>query len=64
MKKSEILSTIRSQLKSLSDPQTKESTNRFFKESVIVYGVKSALVQKLAKDIWKEIKDLSKKEIF
>jgi len=64
MKKSEILSTIRSQLKSLSDIQTKESAKRFFKEPVIVYGVKSALVEKLAKDTWKEIKDLPKEEIF
>ncbi len=64
MKKSEILSTIRKQLKSFSDPQTRESSKRFFKEPIIVYGVKSALLQKLAKEIWKEIKDLSKKEIF
>lgn len=64
MIKSEIITIIRKQLKSLSDIQTKESSKRFFKEPILVYWVKSALVQKLAKDTWKEIKDLSKEEIF
>jgi hypothetical protein len=64
MNKSEILSTIRNQLELLSDIQTKETSKRFFKEPILVYGVKSALVQRLAKDTWKEIKDLPKQEIF
>ena len=61
---SEILSTLRAQLHKLSDEETRKSSYRFFKEPILVYGVKSAGVQKLAKETWKEIKDLDKKTIF
>lgn len=61
---SSFLSDIRSTLKSLSDSKTRESFHRFFKEPVTAYGVKSALVEKLAKEKWKEIKELDKKTIF
>lgn len=61
---SSFLSDIRSTLKSLSDHKTKASFHRFFKEPVIAYGVKSALVEKLAKEQFKEIKELFKSEIF
>lgn len=61
---SSFLSDIRSTLKSLSDPKTRDSFHRFFKEPVTAYGVKSALVEKLAKEKWKEIKELDKKTIF
>jgi len=59
-----IVNTVRQKLTSLSDPKTKKSAERFFKEPILVYGVKSAIVQKLAKDTWKQIKDLDKKTIF
>lgn len=58
------LTSLRTQLQSLSDPKTRESFHRFFKEPVLAYGVKSALVEKLAKEKRKEIKELPKKEIF
>lgn len=58
------LSSLRSQLQSLSDDKTRSSFHRFFKEPVTAYGVKSALVQKLAKEQWKAIKELDKKTIF
>jgi len=61
---SSFLSDIRKQLKSLSDTKTRDSFHRFFKEPVTAYGVKSALVQKLAKEQWKSIKELDKKTIF
>jgi len=59
-----IVNTVRQKLTSLSDPKTKKSAERFFKELILVYGVKSAVVQKLAKATWKQIKDLDKKTIF
>ena len=59
-----IVSTIRQKLISLSDAQTKKSAERFFKEPILVYGVKSATVQTVAKSTRKEIKDLDKKTIF
>jgi hypothetical protein len=59
-----ILQQLRAQLHDLSDQQTRQSFHRFFKEPILVYGVKSAVVQKLAKATWKQIKDLDKKTIF
>ena len=59
-----IVSRVRQQLKDFSDPKTKESSTHFFKEQILVYGVKSATVQKLAKDTRKEIKDIDKQTIF
>lgn len=58
------LASLRTQLKSLSDPKTRDSFQRWFKEPVTAYGIKSALVEKLAKEKWKEIKELDKKTIF
>ena len=59
-----ILSELRAQLHGLSDEKTRESSYRFFKEPILVYGIKSADVQTLAKTTWKQIKDLDKKTIF
>ena len=59
-----ILSELRAQLHGLSDEKTRESSYRFFKEPILVYGIKSADVQTLAKTTWKRIKDLDKKFIF
>lgn len=59
-----LLSNLRKQLQQLSDEKTREIAHRFFKEPILVYGVKSASVQKLAKDTRKEIKDLDKQTIF
>lgn len=58
------LSTLRNDLHTLSNPQVQKSYLRFFKEPVKFYGISSAAVQKIAKEKWKEIKNLSKKEIF
>jgi 3-methyladenine DNA glycosylase AlkD len=59
-----IVNTVRQKLISLSDSQTKKSAERFFKEPILVYGVKSAAVQIVAKSARKEIKTLDKKTIF
>ena len=59
-----ILTNIRKDLKKNSDKKTKESSKRFFKEEVVLYGVKSAIVSKIAKKYFKEIKELNKKELF
>jgi 3-methyladenine DNA glycosylase AlkD len=58
------LSSIRSDLKKNADNKTKESGKRFFKEEVMLYGVKTAIVSKISKEQFKEIKDIDKKEIF
>ena len=60
----EIVTNIRKDLKKNSDKKTKESSKRFFKEEVLVYGVKSAIVSEIAKKYFKYIKELNKKELF
>jgi 3-methyladenine DNA glycosylase AlkD len=59
-----IINRVIRDLKNNIDTKTKERYQRFFKEKVKAYGVKSAAVGKIAKDRFKEIKDLNKKEIF
>lgn len=59
-----IVTNIRKDLKKNSEKKTKESSKRFFKEEVVLYGVKSAIVSKIAKKYFQEIKELNKKELF
>ncbi len=46
------------------DEKTLKSSPRFFKEKVKIHGVSTAVVGKIAKQYWKNIKDLGKQEIF
>jgi len=59
-----IIVKIRKELKQNSDLHTKETGQNFFKEKVKIYGVKVALVTKIAKSFDKEILVLDKKEVF
>lgn len=59
-----IIEKIRRELKENSDEHTRESGQRYFKENVNMYGVKTALVSKIGKEYYKSIKDKSKAEIF
>lgn len=61
---SAIIEKIRKELKKNSDEKTKASGKRFFKEAVKLYGVKSAIVSKIAREYFQQIKDKSKPEIF
>ncbi|HCE56524.1 MAG TPA: DNA alkylation repair protein [Prolixibacteraceae bacterium] len=58
-----IITQIRETLIASADENTRKQSEYFFKEQVTVYGVKSATVQKIAKDIFTEIKDKTKAEI-
>lgn len=60
----EIINRIRQILIENADEKTRKQSEYFFKEEITVYGVKSATVQKIARDIFAEIKDLPKVEIF
>lgn len=64
MSEQDIISLIRKQLKQNVDIKTKSSFQRFFKEKVKYYGVKSALVSKIAKENFHKIKNLPKEQIF
>lgn len=59
----QIITRIRSELKSNADVKTKASFQRFFREEAKFYGVKSGIVAKIAARYWKEIKDKDKVEI-
>ncbi|MDD4767710.1 MAG: DNA alkylation repair protein [Desulfotomaculaceae bacterium] len=59
-----IIEKIRRELQENSDEHTRESGKRFFKENVVVYGVKTAVVSRIGKEHFKSIKNKSKAEIF
>jgi 3-methyladenine DNA glycosylase AlkD len=59
-----IIKQIETSLKSSATPAAKASFSRFFKEKVTGYGVKTPIVNRLAKEYYRKIKTLPKKEIF
>ena len=59
-----ILVQIREELKANTDLPTQKSFQRFFKEQVKYYGVKTETVGKIAKKYWKQVQTLDKKTIF
>ncbi len=59
-----ILDNLRKELKANSDPKTKQSFQRFFKEGAKCYGVKTGVVGKIAGKYWNQAKLLSKEKIF
>jgi 3-methyladenine DNA glycosylase AlkD len=59
-----ILAQIREELEASIDLQTQKSFQRFFKEEVKYYGVKTDIVGKIAKKYWKQIETLDKQAIF
>lgn len=59
-----ILTAIRRELTNHADPALRQTSQRFFKEAITCYGMKTATVIGIAKKYWKEIKDRPKAEIF
>ena len=59
-----ILAQIRADLKAATDEKTQKSFQRFFKEQVKYYGVKTETVGKIAKKYWSKVKTLDKKDVF
>jgi len=62
--KTDIITTIRRELQQQADTKIKDSFQSFFKEKVIYYGVKTPIVSRIARQYFKQIKPLGKKEIF
>lgn len=60
----DFLTKLQNQLQQNADVKTKESGQRFFKETIKIYGVKTATVSKIGKEFFKEIKNESKEKIF
>jgi 3-methyladenine DNA glycosylase AlkD len=59
-----IVAKIREELASSADEKTRKGTQRFFKEEILSYGVKTAVVRKIAKKHWSSVKAFSKPRIF
>jgi 3-methyladenine DNA glycosylase AlkD len=62
--KIDLISTIRKELEQQADEKIRETARNFFKEPVTFYGIKTAVVSKIARQCFQEIKQLSKQEIF
>ncbi len=60
----EIIEKVRSELINNSDEKTKVSGERFFKEAVQMHGVKSAVTQRIGKEIYRKISGIDKISIF
>ncbi len=60
----DFLTKLQNQLQQNADAKTKESGQRFFKETIKMYGVKTATVSKIGKEAFKEIENESKEKIF
>lgn len=60
----DVLTAVRQELMKEIDEKTKESAQRFFKEPVKFYGVKSAQVKKIATKYFREMEGRDKSEIF
>ncbi len=58
------IQNLRAALTDSADEKTRATTQRFFKEEVRCYGVKSAAVKSIARRYWKEVAALDKGEIF
>ena len=58
------IENIRKELRQKADIKTKESGERYFKENVKLYGVKTAIVVKIGKECFQTLKDKTKEDIF
>jgi 3-methyladenine DNA glycosylase AlkD len=61
---SDVTQRITNELEENVDEKTRDSFQRFFKEKVKCYGVKTGTIGKIAKKYWKEIKGKNRMEIF
>jgi len=60
----QLLKELRADLKNNADAATRETFTRFFKEDIVCYGIKSAALQRIAKQYWKKISAWDKKDVF
>jgi 3-methyladenine DNA glycosylase AlkD len=58
-----ILINLRNELKNNIDERTKSTAQKFFKEQIKFYGIKTSVVSKLSKEYFLKIQDLKKDEI-
>lgn len=61
---SSVISQVRLSLSQQAELGTLESTKRFFREQVLSYGCKTAIVSSIAKEYYKAVMELPKNQIF
>lgn len=59
-----VLKRLRQELESNADEKIRESGRHFFKEEIRPYGIKTAVVTKIARDYFRTVRDNGKAEIF
>ena len=59
-----VIEAIRQELAAHADPERRRSSQRFFKEEVRCYGMKTATAVTVAKKYWKKVRSREKQEIF
>jgi 3-methyladenine DNA glycosylase AlkD len=59
-----VIACIRQELEAQADPEIRKTSQRFFKEEITCYGLKTPVVTAMAKRYWKEIRTRDKQEIF
>ncbi|MDF0593031.1 DNA alkylation repair protein [Methanotrichaceae archaeon M04Ac] len=62
--KDDVVASVKRQLLEEADERTRESGQRFFKEEVLLYGVKASVVRQIAKKSLREMDGREKEEIF
>lgn len=60
----DIIEAVRQELKKAADPATLASFQRFFKEGVTAYGLKSAEMRRVTNLFWNDVKDQPKEGIY
>jgi len=60
----QVINQIRLELKQAADETIRQSGERFFKETVKMYGMKTATVIKMSKKYFKEVEKSGRKQIF
>jgi 3-methyladenine DNA glycosylase AlkD len=59
-----VVTRVREELQAAANPKIGESFQRFFKDEIRCYGVKTGVVRKIARKHWSEVKLLGKPRIF
>jgi 3-methyladenine DNA glycosylase AlkD len=60
----DVLSNIRKELMQNADEHARSTAQRFFKEKIKLYGIKTAIVSRISKRYFTEVRDLDKISIF
>ena len=63
-KQSPIVAAITRESKAAADPEYRVSVQRFFKEPVTLYGVRTPDWRRISRQFWTQVKSLPKSDVF